>query len=506
MKSDLGSGRPRSGRILLWVLCVCLLPAEGLAEGENACSSPKFSGFEQVRQEAERLASLPFQAPDESLPKEFADLGYEAYKSIRYKPDGALWRKEGLPFQVEFYARGRDFKHRIEMNQVDDGCLMRVPYSPDLFTWEVGGEERKLPENLGFAGFFLLYPLNRPDREDVLISFLGASYFRAVGRGQVFGASARGVAVDTGLPGVKEQFPFYSEFWLRKPEPGDDAMTVDALMQGRSVCGASRYVVRPGVVTIVDVNSSFFLRAPVERFGAAPLTSMYLRRQVHDSDGLLIAKGSGQWDWRPLENPAEVRVVRFETEDIRGFGLIQRDRDPAHYADPGDRYSKRPSVWVEPLGTWGRGSVLLIELPSETSNEDNMVALWEPAGPVRAGEKLQYAYRLHYTLGEPSGHRPGSVLETRSSALKGGAQKFVVDFGFQGTGKGHGEVGPSPRAVARATKGEVGSVTLSRKGSEDVWRLSFDVRAVGKDPVELTAFLEREGNILSEVWSYTWRP
>ena len=124
----------------------------------------------------------------------------------------------------------------------------------------------------------------------------------------------------------------------------------------------------------------------------------------------------------------------------------------------------------------------------------------------RAGAKPEVAYRLHYMLGEPSNHRTGTVLDTRKMILEGGAQRFVIDFGLQGIGKEEGWSGPPPQAVARAGKGEVGPVTLTKRGSEDVWRMSFDVRATGKDPVELTAFLERGGDIQSEVWSYTWRP
>ena len=52
------------------------------------------------------------------------------------------------------------------------------------------------------------------------MSLLGASYFRVVGKGQVYGLSARGPAIDTALPSG-EEFPRFREFWVERPKQGD---------------------------------------------------------------------------------------------------------------------------------------------------------------------------------------------------------------------------------------------------------------------------------------------
>ena len=123
---------------------------------------------------------------------------------------------------------------------------------------------------------------------------LGASYFRVVGKGQTYGLSARGMAIDTALPSG-EEFPRFTEFWIEKPKPGDKHLVIFALLDSPRATGAYRFTLRPGVDTVVDVKAQMFLRDKVGKLGIAPLTSMYLfganqpskvlnyRRELHDS-------------------------------------------------------------------------------------------------------------------------------------------------------------------------------------------------------------------------------
>lgn len=143
---------------------------------------------------------------------------------------------------------------------------------------------------------------------------LGASYFRVIGAGQVYGLSARGLAIDTALPSG-EEFPRFREFWIERPKPTDKRLTIYALLDSPRATGAYRFVIMPGRDTVVDVQSKVYLRDKVGKLGVAPLTSMFLfgpnqpspatnfRPELHDSNGLSIHAGNGEWIWRPLNNP-----------------------------------------------------------------------------------------------------------------------------------------------------------------------------------------------------------
>ncbi len=182
------------------------------------------------------------------------------------------------------------------------------------------------------------------------------------------------------------------EFWIEKPKPHSETLTVYALLDSPSAAGAYRFLIHPGIDLSMEVKARVFLRQGVRRMGVAPLTSMFFhgehgdrrfddsRPEVHDSDGLLIAMHSGEWLWRPLNNPRKVATSVFAGEDIAGFGLMQRDRIFDHYQDLTSMYHARPSAWVEPLGRWGPGSLYLIEIPSDAEFYDNIVAFFCTGG------------------------------------------------------------------------------------------------------------------------------
>ena len=163
-----------------------------------------------------------------------------------------------------------------------------------------------------------------------------------------------------------------------------------ALLDGESLTGAYRFGIYPGEQTAIDVESVLFLRKEVQKLGIAPFSSMFLqgadstRRystlapQIHNSDGLSIQTQDNLWIWSPLQNPKKLAIQSFQMDNLRGFGLMQRDRRFCSYESLSLHYQDRPSAWVKASGNWGKGSLQLFEIPSDTENNDNVVVFWVP--------------------------------------------------------------------------------------------------------------------------------
>lgn len=476
--------------------------------------------FEDVVSRAQRLAREPFRDSKERVPQWMLDMTYDQWRDIRFRPDQSLWRNEGLPFEVQFFHLGLYYPRPVSINVIDaGGRVEHVRFTPALFDYGKNTFAAAIPEDVGFAGFRLHYPIKRPDYKDEVIVFLGASYFRALGREQIYGLSARGIAIDTVEP-QGEEFPYFVEFWLQKPAPNATEMLLFALLDGPSVTGAYRFRVFPGEQTRTDVEARLFFRRSVQKLGLAPLTSMFFhgenttrcfndfRPEVHDSDGLLLFARSAEWLWRPLDNPPAMRISAFQMNDPQGFGLVQRDRNFEHYQDLEARSELRPSAWQELHGKWGKGHVELIELPTDSDVHDNVVAFWRPKRPPREGQSLHLSYSVFWYGDDPSRPPGGRVLGTRQERTKEGTQRFVVDFGGGGIER-LGEDEPVEAMVTVASprdRGQIVEQHLVKNPVSGTWRLSFQVRASGTNPVELRAFLRRGADVLTETWSYAHYP
>lgn len=479
---------------------------------------------------ARDLATSPFEPPVDQRPPALAALSWDQYNAIRFRPEEALWHGTELPFQVQFFHLGIFYQTAVRVFEVEDGMARPVEYDPGLFDFGPNRFDPPLPHDLGFAGWRVHFHTNF--KQDVAV-FLGASYFRATDRGDHYGMSGRGLAVDAGL-GRPEEFPLFTRFWLVRPRPTDLALTVFALLESRSVTGAYRFTIAPGGVTMMDVAAHLFPRQPVERLGIAPLTSMFWfgendrraaddwREEIHDSDGLAMWRGNGEWVWRPLVNPPELRVSTFVDENPRGFGLLQRDRDFTHYQDEGAQYERRPSVWVEPLHAWGKGAVQLIEIPTRDETFDNVVAFWRPEAPVVPGQEIELRYRLHWCQSPPVQPTVAYCMATRIG--QGGIighqhptniRKFVVDF------RG-GDLPLIPKEapvepVITVSRGRVEDLTvldgqirispLARPvPAIDGWRVTFDLSWEGVEPIDMRMFLRLGPTTLTETWLYLWTP
>src|SRR5208283_5674238 len=354
-------------------------------------------------------------------------------------PDRTWWRNEQLPFQLQFFHPGFVIDHTVQLHELTGRKTRTIEFKRSLFNYDDLHLSGSIPDTMGFAGFRVLYDLNKPG--DELGAFLGASYFRFLCPKAVYGLSARGLAINTAEPGG-EEFPVFEEFWVQKPAAEARDLVVFALLDSPSVAGAYRFVIQPGFETVVAVRAAIYRRTDVKVIGLAPLTSMFwhgensrtthgdFRPEVHDSDGLLVQRGSGEWLWRPLVNPDKLRVTSFADESPRGFGLLQRDRNFDHYQDLEAHYHSRPNVWVEPVGNWGVGAVRLVEIPTPDETSDNIVAFWVPANPLPANEAFEFEYRLRWYL--DTGKRPpaGFVAASRLSDVQKqpGLTRFLVDF------------------------------------------------------------------------------
>jgi len=480
--------------------------------------------FAKVQELARQRAAREFRAPPTNLPAALANLTYDQYRDIRFRPTSALWRDKSL-FEVQFFHRGYRVRQRVNIYEVTSAGAGLVEYSPRLFTF---GRLKtpKASTEVGFAGFRVHFPLQTPNYKDELLVFLGASYFRVLGRNQHYGISARGLAIDTGSQSG-EEFPTFTDFWLVRPQPTDRSLTVYALLDSKSVAGAYQFEIRPGEITQVEVHCDLFPRRAIAKLGVAALTSMFLfgedgtgrrfddfRPQVHDSDGFMAETGHGQWLWRPLANPRELRVNRFMDENPQAFGLIQRDRNFAHYQDVESQYQARPSYWVQPLGNWGKGGVELVEIPSDEEIHDNMVAYWVPDGPVNGGKPLSFAYLLSAFAENPSWPPGGRVVAIRSGNpavgdnrghFGPGARRLLFEFAG---GELDGLDGSQPvKAELTAENGQIDALTVQRVPQSRVWRVALVVTPRAKKPVvDLRGYLTLYGEVLTETMVYQWSP
>ena len=473
----------------------------------RAAEDPPFDA-QTVRTIAKTLSAAPYKAPDSSLPAQVADIGYDAYRAIRFDPNQALWRGANLPFQAQFFHRGWLYKQKVEIFEVDSGRARPIAYRPEMFTY---GPEVKAPppSDLGFAGFRLHAPINRRDYDDEVAVYLGASYFRAVGKNLGYGLSSRGLSLNTGDP-AGEEFPHFRAFWLERPQPGTNSIVVWALLDSPSTSGAMRFTIRPGEDTVMDVELTLYPRVDLAEPGIATGTSMFLfdpsnrmavddwRPAVHDSDGLMMLTGRNEALWRPLANPRTLQVSSFLDAGPRGFGLMQRARNLADYDDLEARYEARPSCWVEPIGDWGEGAVTLIEIPTKQEVHDNIVATWRPKRKLQAKSEHGFLYRLHWGTAAPIRSDLARFQPFRTGPAEKG-RVFVIDtIG--------GKPAPNARAEARVTAnaGTVQNVVAIPNPEQGGWRVSFELQPGDAKSVELRATLMQAETPLSETWVYRW--
>ena len=482
-------------------------------------------GLEDVEALARELASRPFVDDQRKVPQILKNISYDQWRDIRFLPAKSLWRDEKLPFELQFFHPGLFYDRTVAINVVHGNTVTRLAFDTSAFDYGRNGFADLIPADMGFAGFRVHSAINTKKYLDEFLVFLGASYFRAVGKEQQYGLSARGLAVDTAEP-TGEEFPFFKEFWIVKPGRKDKEITIYALLDSRRVAGAFSFTTAPGAETVMDVRSVLFLREPVARLGIAPLTSMFIfgensnprfsddfRPEVHDSDGLMAKFHNEEWIWRPLQNPRTLSVNAFNAPNLRGMGLMQRDTEFASYLDLEARYEVRPSAWIEPVGDWGPGKLHLVQIPSPEEIHDNIVTFWTPDAKPEPGKPLRFDYRLRWLQPKRVTAPEGQVVFTRTARAGGGkARLFVIEF--QG---GKLDELPDDSALdASVWVGEGGKLLDKRVQKNRVtgsWRLTFEIEPDASSPltmllpdkrpfIEMRASLHHGMTPLTETWTY----
>jgi periplasmic glucans biosynthesis protein len=511
-------------RDVLGLLAALAFPAPAVAKLRLAPSAD-FDPDSLVSR-ARELAENPYIPIAVPAPEVLEEIGYDQHGALRFRPEQALWADDPQRrYAATFFHLGRYFKTPVQLFAVEDGKAAEILYDESLFEMPAASPAHRLPAGSGFAGF--RFQETKDGALDWLrndwVAFLGASYFRAIGDDFQYGLSARGLMLDAAVAGKREEFPLWRAIYLEQP-PGGDQVLLHALLDGPSVAGAYRFAITRGKAVTMEIAASLFIRQPVERLGLAPLTSMYWfsetrkpgpvdwRPEVHDSDGLMLLTGQGEQLWRPLNNPASTVVSAFADENPKGFGLMQRDRAFDHYLD-GVRYHRRPSLWVEPLGNWGKGSVTLIEIPTDDEIHDNIVVAWVPGKPPVAGQQIDLAYRLHWQSAAPTETGLAQCIATRignggepGTVRPKGVRRFVVEF--KGEALAKLPFGVLPEVIVSASRG-----AISRQRAEAVpndvpghWRAQFDLAVDGTAPVEMRCHLRLGNTALSETWAFQFHP
>lgn len=503
-----------------WTMAAAVLQAAGGIVSRAEADPPPAEGDafqpDLVKQLAERLSQKEFQKPKADLPEPFNNLSYDQYRDIRFRTEKAVWRGEGLDFELQLFPIGFLYDVPVELWVVDGGKARQLKADGSMF--QVGPLVAKQGEKLSdaapyaFSGFRIHGPLNRADYFDEYAVFQGASYFRSVARGQGYGMSSRGLAINTARPGG-EEFPFFRTFWIEKPKAGAPEIVVHALLDSPSTTGAYRFAIQPGTSTVVDVDMTLYPRKPLAYVGIAPLTSMFLygtashritgdlRPAVHDSEGLSVLNGKGERLWRPLTNPRKLQTSAFLDKDPKGFGLMQRDRNFRRFEDLEAHYERRPSVWIEPKGAWGVGAVELVEIPAEEEIHDNIVAYWKPARELAPGQPHPFSYRMHWAENAPVASSGARVNKTFMGISRNKAGfLFVVDF----DGPATKEFRDLPVAYVSTSAGTVSNIVLQQNPEIPGLRASFEFNPSGTELAELRLVLKAGEQQISETWLYRW--
>ncbi len=519
-------------------------PGSPAAAPADAAPAPAATfSLDDVEKLAKKLAKKTFESPRSPAVDFLKGISEGDWNRIRFKEEFNLWHDQAQPFEISFFHPGFIYNNAVTVHVVEGGQSRALSFSTDQFSYgDSGLEEKARQSGLSFAGFQIHYSIDQPNHKDEVASFLGATHFRAVAKHSGYGLTARGLVLNPATP-EGEEFPYFRQFWLVKPEPGDPALTIYALLDSPSLTGAYRFVVKPGLSTVMEVTARLYQRVGAvlpAKIGLAPAGSMYLysekengsrqdyRPEVHNSDILLYTTGRTDWTRRPLSNPERLEVNGFPLRSPQGFGLMQQDNNFDHYQDIGARFDLRPSLWVEPAGEWGPGRVELIEIPSPLDIHDNVMAFWVPDPPAAPAVPdapppdvplVSVDYRLYWMAPGVMPHQLGKAVATRLvRSPKGDAAWFLIDFESEELNAIPSHMGLSSQ-IETPAETPVLEKSLIKNPVTGGWRLQFKMQmpqengmvqslmsARGEQrSLRLRAFLKRGENLpdpLTETWIY----
>jgi len=477
-----------------------------------AFGSPSPFQASVVTDTARALAKQPFKPISTDLPAPFRNLTYEQYVAVRGKPGTALWANETLGFALEPLHRGFIFSSPVEINIAGQGQARRLIYDPALYDFGKLSVRGDIGD-IGFSGFRVLTPQDGKGFAEIA-TFQGASFFRAVAQGQNPGTMARALSIKTADP-RGEEFPMIRTFWIERPTLADDTLVIHALIDSESVSGAYRFTLRPGEATIIDTECTLFPRVGVNNFGLATMSATVVseaidhrrpddvRLTLAEIGGVQMSTGNNEWIWRPTSNRETLQISTFVDEHPRGFGFLQRDREFDHYEDDNQHWELRPSLWIEPIGDWGAGGLQLIEIPSDSEANDNIIAYWRPRQPLIAGNETSFAYRQFWCWYPPEQPALAIVTDTRSGRGSSGRQRrFLVEF--TGDFLGDPQQSQAVKPMLTATPGTITSIRQFPLPSTKVYRVLFEFDPGNEVSSEMRLVLEADSKPVSETWLYRW--
>jgi glucans biosynthesis protein len=478
-------------------------PRQGFALGEPAPFDPG-----TVTEAARTLSKRPFKPLADDIPSVFRDLNYE---QIRQRPGTEIWAAENTGFAIEPLHRGSIFSSPMEIGLVAEAKARRIIYDPALFDFGKLAVPAKTGD-IGFSGFRVLAQGSGGFSE--LAIFQGASFFRAVAPGQSLGTMARAMSIKTADP-RGEEFPAFRSVWIERPTLAAGALVIHALIDSESVTGAYRFTVRPGDATIIDTECALFARAAVDNLGLATMSATHLsgpidercdgdlRPSVSEVTGLQMLTGKGEWLWRPVANRDTLQISTFVDENPRGFGFLQRDRNFDHYQDDDQHVETRPSLWIEPIGDWSAGGVQLVEIPSDSEANDNIIGYWKPKQPLAAGSETFFAYRQFWCWNPPE--QPPLAIATQSHSGRGSSSKrrrFVVEFA--GDILRIPENAEAMKPNLNAAPGSIVEPRTFTSGDKKSRRIVFEIDPGNESYSEIRLVLEAGGKPISETWLFRW--
>ena len=499
--------------VLTGLMALAASPGLASVDGEPGLQVGEGTPFDaqDVLSLARKRAAEDYELP-QAVPEAWTDISYEQYLSIWFDSRNAVWADDDtVPLKLDVFAPGLFYPYPIQLSVVEDGLAKPVEFDMAVFDTTDSFPELPIDDTLGFSGIRLRAETERPGIHQEFAVFQGASYLRAIGTGNIYGLSARGLAIDTADPSG-EEFPDFRAFWVEKPTRGSDTFVVHALLDSPSCTGAYRFTITHGQPLEMQVEATIIPRVDMEHVGIAPLTSMFqfdetnrdrfsdFRPAVHDNDGLLILNGAGETIWRPLANPRDLQISAFRDTDPQGFGLMQRARRFSDFADLEALYHRRPGVWITPGEGWGSGAVTLIEIPTDQEIYDNIVCYWRPDGGLAAGSEHTMSYSMLW--GDDSDFGQGlRVLNTRiGNAFEDG---IIVAIDFSASDAVPDDLNSVDRLI-RASAGEVSGGVLQRNPETGGPRLAFKFHPGDAELIEFRAQLRLDGSPLSETWLYRW--
>ncbi|WP_018982296.1 glucan biosynthesis protein [Salinimonas chungwhensis] len=524
---NLLSGHTRFSRWLTSVLIIIVgvSSAHANAEAVGKSNLPDNKPILQsVIEQARKSAQESYVADDHGLDDQLKNMDYQAYKAIHFKPEQALW-KDDSPYNIQFFHPGFLYDEPVTVNIVErDNSTRLLPFDANMFRYEKKAKEVRglTDEKSGYAGFRVHYPLNKNDYKDEFAVFQGASYFRLIGKDQVYGISARGLAIDTAMP-EGEEFPRFTEFWLIKPSSAE-SLTIYARLESPSVAGAYAFTLYPGKSTKADVKAWLFARQDIDKLGIAPFTSMFLygenteqrhddyRPEVHDSDGVLMITEAGEQIWRPLTNPSRLQITALSDTAPQAFGMLQRDGSFNSYLDAEANYHARPGLWVKPKAGFGKGKLEVVEIPTDAEIHDNIVAYWVPEKGLKEGQSRYFSYGLRTVDKEPKLYDKAVVTRTRQgvshlpgfeSSEEQTVRRFVVDFTLP---RGFSLDTDEIDLILNASRGTVQQARIFKVNGNSEMRATFLLMPDSQKTVDMRLFLNHQDKQISEVWNYVYQP